>query len=210
MSVYYAMFNVNVTTIQPNLGTTPTAWDAIGQNISGGRTTVGSFPEGTQPTSFNEASDATNRVSGIAHEIGHNFGLNHQSTYNLSGQLTAEYASGSDALHVPIMGLDDEGGSGTDSGGNIDIWSDGHPDASPPNGSPNVLQDDRSTIASKIAYWGRFFNHSYTGDGYAPDDYGNTIATSTPLTGSGNIQTNTGVIERLTKAMARSSPAWRR
>jgi autotransporter-associated beta strand protein len=192
MSVYYAIFDVNVTTIQPNLYTTPTAWDCIGANISGGHTATGSFPDGS-PASFNESSDASNRVSGIAHEIGHNFGLSHQSTYNLSGQLTAEYSSGSDVLHVPIMGLDAEGEGYSDSAGSIDIWDLGHPDY-----SPSALQDDRGVIAGEIAYWGHFFDTSYTGDGYAPDDYGGTIATATPLVVNGCVQSITGVIERLT------------
>ena len=194
MSVYYAMFDVNVTTIQPNVLTIPTAWDAIGQNISGGYTYVGSFPD-SQPASFNEASDASDRVSGIAHEIGHNFGLEHQSTYDLSGNLTAEYSSGSDALHVPIMGLDDEGGDGSSGPGTIDIWDLGHPDY-----SPSTLQDDRSRIASAIKTWGSFLE-GYAGDGYAPNDgYGSTIATATPLTvnGDGSQSISGGVIARLT------------
>src|SRR5688572_9081599 len=43
MSVYFAMFDVDVTTTQPAAGV-PTAWIAIGNNISGGYSEVGPFP----------------------------------------------------------------------------------------------------------------------------------------------------------------------
>jgi hypothetical protein len=181
MSIYYAMFDVNVTTVQPNVSTTPTAWVAIGNNKIGGYSYIGSFPE-TEAQSWDESNDARNRVSAIAHEIGHNFGLYHQSTYNLSGSKTAEYSSGYDALHGPLMG--------SDTAGLIHKWIIGHPSS-----SPSALQDDMSVIANRI---NAFAGGGYTGDGYAPDDFGGTIATAAPLIVNGGVQSITGVIERLT------------
>jgi regulation of enolase protein 1 (concanavalin A-like superfamily) len=185
MSVYYAMFDVNVTTIQPDTATMPTAWEVIGNNISGGYSYVGVFPN-TRSQSFNNSGDARTRVSGIAHEIGHNFGLSHTSTYDLMGNKTAEYAGAADQLHGALMGVD--------YAGVIHKFTWLHPTS-----SPSTLQDDVAKIAGEIK------SHAatgYTGDGFRTDDYGNTIGTATSLTVAGNLQTVTGIIERLTDADA--------
>ena len=181
MSVYYAIFDVNVTTIQPNVAAIPTAWEVIGNDITGGQSWIGVFPN-TQAESWNGSGDARTRVSGIAHEIGHNFGLNHASSYDLLGNKTAEYASAADPLHGPIMGVDYSGV--------IHKFTWLHPTS-----SPSTLQDDIARIAGVIK------SHAatgYTGDGFRPDDYGGTIATATALAVDGNLQTITGIIERPT------------
>ena len=174
MSIYYAMFNVNVTTVFT--ASRPKAWMMEGDNISGGYSYVGVFPN-SQPESFNESSDTTSRESGIAHEAGHNFGLNHQRAFDNLGNLTAEYISSSsfDTLHGPIMGVDYSG--------IVHKFFIGHA------ANASSLQDDLAIIAGKLAVYG--------GDGYRPDDFGNTIAAATPLTVSGSIQSATGIIERL-------------
>ena len=102
--------DVDVTTIQPaNLSTQPTAWGLTSATISaGGYTYVGTFPN-SSPESFNEAGDLTGRVSGIAHEVGHNFGNSHQRAFDWLGNQTAEYIGASDNLHGPIMGVDYDG-----------------------------------------------------------------------------------------------------
>jgi parallel beta-helix repeat protein len=178
MSAYYGFFDVNVTTVKP-AASVPTAWIAIGNNISGGYSFVGVFPN-SQPESFVESGDALERVSAMAHEIGHNFGLVHQSTYDSHGNKVAEYASAPDPLHGPIMGVDFDG--------NVHKWIIGHPDT-----SPSALEDDIAVIAAQIQ---RF--EPAGGDGFLPDDFGNTIATATPLPVRGAAQWTPGVIERLT------------
>jgi len=188
VSAYYAMFDVNVTTIQPDTTKIPTAWGAIGNNISGGYAVVNSFPNPNRPYSFNQSSDARGRISGIAHEIGHNFGLDHQSTYDLSGNRTTEYSSGYDTLHGPLMGVD--------YAGIIHKWYIGRP-----SWSPASFQYDMSVIVPQIRNFAQAWN-GYTGDGYAPDDFADTIAKATPLSVSGGTQAVAGVIEKLTDADA--------
>lgn len=102
ISVYFAPFDVDVTTEKP---TVPFVWHVSSPSVSGGYSYVGMFPN-TSPQSFNQSADARTRQSGIAHEVGHNFGLSHQSDYDLLGNKTNEYSSGYDALHGPIMGVD--------------------------------------------------------------------------------------------------------
>jgi len=139
MSQYYSMFNVNVTTVYS--AARPKAWMCLGNNISGGYSYVNVFPN-SQPQSFNQSSDARTRVSGIAHEAGHNFGLNHQRAFDSLGNLTAEYiGSGSfDELHGPLMGVDYSGAV------HKFIW--GH------TSNASALQDDLSVIAGDLNDYG--------------------------------------------------------
>ena len=185
IDVYFAMFDVTVTTIQPNLSTTPTAWEVLTNSISGGYSYVGVYPNSVA-MSFNTSGDAVSRTSGIAHEIGHNFGNWHTSTYDLLGNKTAEYAGQFDALHGPLMGVDYSG--------TIHKWTMGRVSS-----SAGAIQDDMATIANRIK---NAAGAGYTGDGYRPDDFGNTIATATPLQFTGNTQSIVGIIERLNDADA--------
>jgi hypothetical protein len=178
MTAYYGFFDVNVTTVQP-AASVPTAWIAISNDDSGGVSFVGAFPN-SLPESIAGSNIADTRVSGMAHEIGHNFGLLHQSTYDSYGNKVAEYASAPDPLHGPIMGVDYDGF--------VHKWFIGHNDT-----SPSTLQDDIAVIAAQI----RRFEPT-GGDGFLPDDFGNTIATATPLPVRGAAQWTPGVIERLT------------
>ena len=84
LSVYFAMFDVDVTTVQPACST-PMCWQLISNSISGGYAFVGAYPN-SAPAGFDESSDAQYRESGITHETGHNFGLSHQSDYDLLQQ----------------------------------------------------------------------------------------------------------------------------
>ncbi len=180
MSIYYSMFDVDVTTEQPNVSTTKTAWDAIGNNISGGYSYVGVFPN-TIARSWNNSGDARSRVSGIAHEIGHNFGNSHTAEFDALGNLSREYAVKFDDLHGPLMGVDYDGV--------VHKWTWWHPSS-----DPSVLQDDMAKIASKIK---SNAPAGYTGDGYRSDDHGNTSATATAMTSSGPAFVASGIIERL-------------
>ena len=182
---YFAPFDVNVTTIKPSV---PYVWGVIGNNIVGGYSYVGVFPN-SAPESFNNSGDARTRQSGLAHEYGHNYGLSHQSDYSLLGVKTNEYSSGFDSTHGPIMGVD--------YAQYVHKWFIGHN-----SNSPNGLQDDLSIISGKIKA-----KEAVGGDGYRPDDFGGTIATATPLTVTGAIQSASGIIERMTDADAFSFAA---
>ncbi|MFM7205654.1 MAG: autotransporter-associated beta strand repeat-containing protein [Planctomycetaceae bacterium] len=175
ISVYFAMFNVDVTTVKPSV---PFAWHVSSPDITGGYSYVGVFPN-SSPQSFNNAGDARTRVSGIAHELGHNFGLQHQSNYDLLGNKTAEYSSGFDLLHGPLMGVD--------YAQSVHKWFIGHP-----SNSVSGLQDDMAVIAGKIKA-----REPAGGDGYRADDYGGTIATARALAATSGSRTISGIIERM-------------
>ena len=184
IAAYFAPFDVTVTTIKPtNL---PYVWGVIGNNINGGYSYVGVFPNTSNPESFNNSGDARGRQSGLAHEYGHNFGLSHQSDYDHLGNKTNEYSSGFDATHGPIIGVD--------FAQSIHKWFIGHPSY-----SPSALQDDVAVIANAIKNY-----EPAGGDGMRVDDHGGTIATAAPLTVGGSGQSGGGIIERLTDVDAYS------
>jgi len=179
VSSYFAIFDINVTTVQP-VASMPKAWLAVGNNISGGYSYVGVFPN-TAPESWNNSGDARTRVSGIAHELGHNFGLQHQASYDQWGVKTAEYAGAPDPLHGPIMGVDYSG--------TIHKFINGHNSTSI---GATTLQDDIAIIAAKIAVY-----QPAGGDGFRADDFGNSIATASALSTLGAAQWTSAIIERL-------------
>jgi hypothetical protein len=179
VAAYFAMFDTNVTT---QVTATPKAWEVIGNNAggsTGGYAFVGTFPN-SAPNAFNTSSNARSRQSGMAHEIGHVFGLWHQSTYDALGNKTNEYVSAPDPLHGAIMGVDYSG--------TVHKWDIGHPSS-----SVGTLQDDVAVIAGAIRNY-----ESAGGNGFRPDDFGNTIATATPLASDGaGTQSASGIIERM-------------
>jgi hypothetical protein len=179
------MFHVNVTTIQP-VGV-PTAWNVIGNNAggaTGGYAYVNTFPN-SSPQAFNVSNNATGRQSGMAHELGHVFGLWHQSAYDALGTKTTEYISSVDALHGAIMGVDYSG--------SVHKWFIGHS-----TNSISTVQDDITIIANKIKA-----REPAGGDGFRPDDVPNTIAAATPLPDDGaGLQSASGIVERMTDADA--------
>ncbi len=178
VAVYYAMFDVNVTTVKPNVSTFPTAWIVISNDVTGGTSAVGVFPN-AQPQSWINSGSARTRASGIAHELGHNFGLVHQSDYDLQGNKTSEYSNGTDDLHGALMGVDYRR--------DVNKWTLGHPGS-----SASALQDDVAVIANAIKKY-----QPTGGDGFRPDDYGGTIATATALTTTAGGRSTSGVIERM-------------
>ena len=174
-SVFFAMFDVNVTTVRP---TGPFAWIVISNDIEGGSSSVGVFPN-SQPRSWISSGSAETRVTGIVHEVGHNFGLLHQSDYDEDGNLTSEYSNGLDSLHGALMGVDYRR--------DVQKWFIGHP-----NNSASALQDDIAVIADVIRRY-----QPAGGDGFRADDFGGTFATATPLTAVGGSRSVVGIIERM-------------
>lgn len=176
IAIYYSMFDVNVTTVKPV--SIPMCWQLISNSISGGYAYVGAFPNSI-PRGFNQSADARTRVSGIAHEIGHNFALSHQSDYNTLGVKTAEYSSGY-TLHGPIMGVD--------YAQLVHKFTIGHPSY-----SNSSLQEDLLAIANEIKPY-----QGVGGDGFRPDDVGNTVATSLSMLQADGYFSGWGIIERPT------------
>jgi autotransporter-associated beta strand protein len=174
-SEFFAMFDVDVTTVKP---TGPFAWIVISGDVTGGHSNVGVFPN-SEPRSWISASSAASRATGIVHEIGHNFGLYHQSDYDVDGNLTSEYSNGLDALHGALMGVDYRR--------DVQKWFIGHP-----NTSASKLQDDVAVIASVIKKY-----QPAGGDGFRADDFGGTIATATPLVATGGSRSIAGIVERM-------------
>ena len=174
-SVFFAMFDVDVTTVKP---TGPFAWIVISNDVTGGTSKVGVFTN-SEPRSWINAGSAESRVTGIVHEVGHNFGLYHQSDYDVDGNLTSEYSNGLDSLHGALMGVDYRR--------DVQKWFIGHP-----NNSASALQDDIAVISSVIKRY-----QPTGGDGFRADDFGGTFTAATPLTAIGGSRSVVGIIERM-------------
>jgi hypothetical protein len=174
---YFAMFELDVTTELPAGG--PYSYSLISNSTPSG-TTSGSFPSVT-PVSQNPSIDARSRLSSLAHEAGHAFGLSHQSDYDRLGTKINEYSSGPDPLHGPIMGVDFAGA--------VHKWLIGHPSS-----SASDLQDDVAVIASRIAIYSG-------GDGMRADDVPGALPQARPLLAAGpGAWGASGIIERLDSA----------
>jgi hypothetical protein len=178
VSSYFAMFNTNVTTVRPSV---PFSYSMITNSNTGVGYSFGGFPT-TTPRSYNPSGDARSRQSGIAHEIGHNFGLAHQSDFDLFGDKIREYSSGYDNLHGPIMGVD--------YAQSVHKWFIGHP-----SDSAARVQDDVQVIADKIKPYSG-------GDGMRPDDVPNVIGSARAMTNTAGVFSGSGIIERLADADA--------
>ena len=192
----YRPFNINVTTDSTvyfaapatkriRIIVTPTyQW----YGMAGGVSYVGSFRWGTGVPAFVFSSLLANGdpnlcADAASHEAGHTLGLNHQSTYNSSCGVIAEYNPGAgtgQTSWAPIMGKSYYK--------TLSLWYNG------PSSSLgcNSSQDDMSIIS----------NTSTNGTGYRTDDFGDTKNSSTsadfsPATQafikSGMINTNTDV-----------------
>lgn len=182
---YFSPFNVNVTTVQPATGGTPFVWHLTSKSISGGYAYVNSLTT-SEPTGFNEAGDAVGRHSGIAHEIGHIMGLSHQGEWDKLGVNVTEYTEGFGARDVSIMGVD--------FGTNVRTWIYGRTSS-----SASSIQDDVAVLASKTA-------SVVGGDGFRPDDLGNTTASAHVV--PGNVQRIPAILERMNDAdVFRISPS---
>jgi fibronectin type 3 domain-containing protein len=167
VSEAYSPFNINVTTVDPgNLADKQSVKAVIGGSgawlgaAAGGVSYVGSFSNSAPNVAWifpNQLGGGNAKYTGDAtvHELGHCFGLVHQSSYSGTGK-TAEYRAG-DGLVGPYMGLSYYSTRGK--------WSNGQSST-----AYNVYQDDLAIISS-----------SANGFGYRADDHGNTIGSADAL-----------------------------
>ena len=173
----YSPFNVDVTTeaVTPTHGKNATViisgdGSFYAPNF-GGISFVGSFANSIYSDwSYvfpdNLGDYAPYVAEAVAHEAGHEFGLNHQSVYDSSGNLTAAYNPGN-ALTAPIMGVSYYAQRG--------IWFKGTSSL-----GSNVIQDDLATLQSAL--------------GYRPEDHGQSLATASALHVTGGLVSDSGVI----------------
>lgn len=187
VSEAFSPFNVNVTTVDPG------NWDLTGgrsQNThqlreviggngawtgqtEGGVAYVGSFYSTNLPNTVyvfpaNLANgDPQYTADDTAHEAGHGFGLQHQSTYNGTSK-TAEYNTGNGTT-APFMGNPLARGIRA-------TWWDG-----PSTTAYNVIQDDVSVLTSTL--------------GLHPENVGHSAGAATVMTVAGNNISASGVIE---------------
>lgn len=177
VSAFFSAFDLNVTTVEPDLPNRPENYLLVGNSISGGYSYVQLNRD--YPRGFNQSGDAPGRSSGILHEGGHNFGLRHQSLYDELGNETRDYSYGDSDLEVPLMGVD--------FGGRISRLYIGH------TSNASDLQDDVAVIQSRIVEY-----VTNGGDGFRGDDHASDNGSATILIQQGLQQVGSGVIERRT------------
>ena len=184
----YAPFNVDVTTIDPGNFSGKEGLRVVIGGASGwygakagGVAYVNSWQwnSDTPVFVFEDNLGSSEKYTGeaISHEVGHAFGLYHQSEYGANGK-TQEYADGSGSGETgwaPIMGVS--------YGKNLTTWHNG----TNSQGSTSK-QDELAIIAS-----------DKNGFGYRIDDYGNSNSKATVLSGSNPAQVQAaGIISTMT------------
>lgn len=188
MAEDFAPFNINVTTVDPgNFANGRALRVAVGgsgldwyHEPIGGVSNFDSFTNSLPNTVyvFNSQSSTVSArlISDIgSQEVGHAFGLYHQSVVDANGHLVSEYARGTNEKS-PIMGLNYDSQRTT--------WWNGT--TSHHFYDNYMVQDDMAVIASAKNIFG-----------YRPDDYGNTFQTALPmgqLSSYGPISNQFGVI----------------
>jgi len=179
----YSPFNINVTTVEPGTLADKVAMRVvIGGNGSwmgasyGGFAYVGSFYNSSPNTAYVFPANLGNGNSvytsdAAAHEAGHGFGLQHQSSYDSTGTKIAEYNQGNSQI-APIMGFACYSARA--------LWRYGTSSI-----SSTSMQDDMAILSG-----------TNDGFGYRTDAVGNTLSTATPFTLSGSTVSASGIIEK--------------
>ena len=181
----YVPFKINVTTVDPGDFSNGKALRvAIGGDGSwigpyGGVAYVNTFTNSIVNTAYAFSKNLGNGhakyvAEAVSHEAGHAFGLQHQSSYNASGQKTAEYNAGN-SNWAPIMGVGYYSARST--------WHNGQ------TTSATTYQDDLAVISRSANVFG-----------YRPDDAGDTTFNAKPVTVAGNQISASGIVGRMTDA----------
>lgn len=169
---YYAMFDVNVTSDESvRKAAQAWGWIIITEEESGGSGSLSLKAIGQEPYARSycgassvriEDSDKSRRV---AHELGHNFTLEHSGVWDGGNFYKWEDWPDWDQVYGPIMG---GGGIGKRNG-----WAHGHHEA-----DPNTLQDEMEVIRQRI------MDVSTSAMGWRIDDFADE--TAAPLCDGGN------------------------
>ncbi len=180
----FAPFEVNITTVEP---AQINDFESLRISIGGdggwlgttGVVGVAQLNGFSSPTLSNTVfafsavdTDVKHIANTISHESGHAFGLEHQSSFDAGGNLTAVYRPGTTVVG-PIMGQSDISLR--------DIW-----DTGPSELGATVIQDDLATLT-------RAGNQTFR---YRTDDHGNTNGAATSVTVSTPAVSAKGIIER--------------
>ena len=169
VSMALSMFDIDVTTVQPT--TKPFSWLIMTSSTTGGGlASLGSFG--------NPSGPGNNRANGnspyiVLHELGHTFGIHHDSTYDTLGVNVDEYGAWNvniDYFHGMIMGEHD---------GALATYNNWHTTISTTN-----AQDDLAIIAAKI------FSKTAFGDGYRTDFGNNSVANASAMHSIGGNSTS--------------------
>lgn len=170
---YYAMFDVNVTTDdEARRDADGWGWILITEDASGGTASTSSNAIGTatyaralvgSSTARSEDSDKARR---IAHELGHNFTLEHSGVWDGGEFFKWEDWDDWDRVYGPIMG---GGGYGARNG-----WAHGHHED-----DPTSLQDDMTLVRARITAI------AGAGDGWRVDDFPGATPTALCDAGGG-------------------------
>lgn len=179
----FSPFNIDVTTEQPaSFADGVAERAAIGGNgswtgaVYGGVSYLDSFTSPIPNVNFIFPANINNGdprlvTESVSHEMGHAFGLLHQSDYDTSGNKIAEYSPGHGDGRAPIMGLSYYATRG--------LWWNGLSSA-----CVTCVQEDMAIIAKTENFFG-----------YRQDDYGNSISNATPVLMINNQIVGSGVIE---------------
>jgi hypothetical protein len=144
MGHYYAMFDVNVTNDEAvKDASVAWGWIVITEEVSGGQASLSSTAIGTNPYARARCGASTVRIEDgdksrrIAHELGHNFTLEHSGVWEGDTFYKWEDWPDWDYVYGPIMG---GGGYGDRNG-----WSYGHH-----SGDPDTMQDTMEIIRQRV------------------------------------------------------------